>query len=318
MLDSRTTSCGLEQQLLVPVVGVARLVQQQLGGRAGPARTAACAPTRAARRRPRRSRCRRSRRSRGRRGTRTPCRTISCSSPRASRSLAQTAAVGRRAAGIPTICSPASRPPATVSVCGDRTVRASSSPERLAHGEGHALEPLLHLGQAGVAADEGDPPVAALEQVVGGQPATEDVVDGDRALVGGGRAAVDEDHRHAAVAQRRRARGRAPAVGVISTPWTRVLGRARRGARPPWPAGRRSCTGSRPGPRRSPTSSTPRATSVKNGLAMSSTTRPIVRLRPARRWRADSLRTNPSVAIESSTRCRVVSLTDARAGSGRC
>ena len=42
----------------------------------------------------------------------------------------------------------------------------------------------------------------ALEQVVGGQPAAEDVVDGDRALVGAGRAAVDEDDRHAAVAQR--------------------------------------------------------------------------------------------------------------------
>src|SRR3954471_19189677 len=57
------------------------------------------------------------------------------------------------------------------------------------------------------------------------------------------------------------------------------------------------------------TSSTPRATSVKKGLAMSRTTRPSVRLRPARRWRADSLRTKPRAAIASSTRRRVVSLT---------
>ena len=52
-------------------------------------------------------------------------------------------------------------------------------------------------------------------------------------------------------------------------------------------------------------SSTPRATSVKNGLATSSTTSPIVRLRPARSWRADSLRTKPSSRIEALTRSRV-------------
>ena len=57
--------------------------------------------------------------------------------------------------------------------------------------------------------------MAPLEQVVGGQPAAEDVVHRDRALVRAGRPAVDQHHRHAAVAQRRRARGRAPAVGVI-------------------------------------------------------------------------------------------------------
>jgi hypothetical protein len=52
-------------------------------------------------------------------------------------------------------------------------------------------------------------------------------------------------------------------------------------------------------------SSTPRATSVKNGFATSSTTKPIVRLRPARSWRADSFRTKPSSLIEAFTRSRV-------------
>jgi hypothetical protein len=45
--------------------------------------------------------------------------------------------------------------------------------------------------------------VSALEQVLGGEPAAGDVVDRDRALVGARRLPVDEDHRHAALAQRR-------------------------------------------------------------------------------------------------------------------
>src|SRR5487761_402514 len=56
-------------------------------------------------------------------------------------------------------------------------------------------------------------------------------------------------------------------------------------------------------------SSTPRATAVKKGFATSSTTTPIVRLRPARSWRADSLRTNPSALIAACTRARVSSET---------
>ena len=117
------------------------------------------------------------------------------------------AAVGRRAAGIPMICSPASRPPATVSVPRGEHGQGVVVPGGLADRVRHALVPLLHLRQPGHAADEGDPPVPALEQVVGGQPAAEDVVDGDRALVGAGRPPVDEHHRHAALAQRRRGRG---------------------------------------------------------------------------------------------------------------
>src|ERR1039457_2857248 len=56
-------------------------------------------------------------------------------------------------------------------------------------------------------------------------------------------------------------------------------------------------------------SSTPRATSVKNGFATSSTIRPIIRLRPARNCRADSFRTNPSALIDSCTRSRVEAAT---------
>ncbi len=53
------------------------------------------------------------------------------------------------------------------------------------------------------------------------------------------------------------------------------------------------------------TSSTPRATSVKNGLATSNTTRPMARAVPARSWRADSLRTKPRSLMALSTRARV-------------
>src|SRR3984885_11171633 len=52
-------------------------------------------------------------------------------------------------------------------------------------------------------------------------------------------------------------------------------------------------------------SSTPRATSVKNGLATSRTTRPMVRLRPARSWRADSFLTKPRALIAAFTRSLV-------------
>ena len=56
-------------------------------------------------------------------------------------------------------------------------------------------------------------------------------------------------------------------------------------------------------------SSTPRATSVKNGFAMSSTMAPTVWMVPARSCRAEALRTNCSSSIASRTRSRVVSLT---------
>ncbi len=56
-------------------------------------------------------------------------------------------------------------------------------------------------------------------------------------------------------------------------------------------------------------SSTPRATSVKNGFATSSTTSPMVRLRPARSWRADSFLMKPSCLMAACTRLRVGSAT---------
>ena len=52
-------------------------------------------------------------------------------------------------------------------------------------------------------------------------------------------------------------------------------------------------------------SSTPRATSVKNGLAMSSTMAPTVWMVPARSCRAEALRTNCSSSMATSTRSRV-------------
>ena len=51
--------------------------------------------------------------------------------------------------------------------------------------------------------------------------------------------------------------------------------------------------------------SAPRATSAKNGLPTSSTTRPMLRLRPARSWRAASLRTKPRSSIACITRSTV-------------
>jgi hypothetical protein len=51
---------------------------------------------------------------------------------------------------------------------------------------------------------------------------------------------------------------------------------------------------------------------VKNGFATSSTTRPILRLRPARSWRADSFLTKPSSMIAASTRSRVGAATISR------
>ncbi len=53
----------------------------------------------------------------------------------------------------------------------------------------------------------------------------------------------------------------------------------------------------------------PRVTSVKNGLATSRTIAPTARLRPARSWRAEALRTKPRSSIARRTRACVVSAT---------
>src|SRR5690349_682066 len=59
----------------------------------------------------------------------------------------------------------------------------------------------------------------------------------------------------------------------------------------------------------SASSSAPSTMSVKKGLATSSTTTAMVRLSPARSWRAGSLRTKPSSWIARSTRARRSGLT---------
>ena len=105
-------------------------------------------------------------------------------------------------------------------VLGERTVRASSDRSASRTAGSHALVALLHLRQPGRAADEGDPPVTALEQVVGGEPAAVHVVDRDRALVGAGarRSTRTTGTPRARSASRA---GEGSAVGVMRTPCTR-------------------------------------------------------------------------------------------------
>ena len=135
--------------------------------------------------------------------------------PRASRSLAQKAAVGRRRGGhARRSARPASRPPATVRCCGERTVRASSEPQPRAPPARRRRAAPATCGRPAA------PPTKAIRRwprssrCVGGQPAAEDVVDGDRALVGGpapgGRRSTTG---HAALAQRVQARARARRSG---------------------------------------------------------------------------------------------------------
>ena len=62
-----------------------------------------------------------------------------------------------------------------------------------------------------------------------------------------------------------------------------------------------------------PASSAPRATSLKNGFPASRKTYAMIRLLPARSWRADSLRTKPRSAMADSTRA----LVSGRTRSGR-
>src|SRR3712207_4284414 len=167
-------------------------------------------------------------------GTRTPWRTISWSTPSASRSLAHTPAVGRRDAGRPMTRAAASRPPATLSSPGDRTVSSASGTSRTADSTpawrsricGRAACPPTKvirrwprpsrcpapsrppprgapriLGGGGSPPEEGDRAWRAFERVRGDRPPAEDVVGRDGALVWARRAAVDEDDRDAAVAE---------------------------------------------------------------------------------------------------------------------
>ena len=224
MLDSRTTSCGLEHQLLVPVVGVARLVEQQL--RRPPAQLL---PRLAHRRQ----------RDGGGRGevdvVVADDREVVGHPHAVPHHLLQQPerqqVVGADRRGGPPGGGHADDLLAGLPAAGDGErprARARSARRRTRSASRTArTTPSCRsctCGRPDDAADEGDPPVAALEQVVGGQPAAEDVVDGDRALVGAGRAAVDAARPARRARAAPRGAGESSAVGVMSTPWTPLLG----------------------------------------------------------------------------------------------
>ncbi len=79
-------------------------------------------------------------------------------------------------------------------------------------------------------------------------------------------------------------------AGVSSTPRTRCSAKSDRysASSPGFWALLQTIT---PSPACRAARSAPRATSTKKGLPMSRTSSPMMRLRPARSWRADSLRT---------------------------
>ncbi len=115
------------------------------------------------------------------------------------RSLAQNAAVGRRADGSPASRAPASRPLATSSEAVVMTVEVVGRQARRGPGRAGTLEPVADLAERHRPADERDPLVAAVDQVLDGEPAAEQVVDRDRAerrVVAG--AVHDHDGRAAA------------------------------------------------------------------------------------------------------------------------
>ena len=291
---------GFEHRLLVPVVGAGRLLQQQLGRAPAQFVPRLAHRASAARRRPRRSRCRRSRRSPGRRAPATPWRTISCSTPSASRSFAQKHG-GRTAAR---------RQPddllGGLAAAGDGQLRGGQDGQRvvgpaaLPHGGAHAVVPLLHLGKARTSRRRRRS-AGARARARGRRPAARRGRRPPRPSTGrGGRPPVDQDQRYPAAADRVQGggelggRGDQDALHPLLGEQVEVAG---------LPAGvvalLQRITAS---PCSLATSSTARARSVKNGLAMSSTTSPMVRLEPARSWRADSLRTKPSWSMAAWTR----------------
>ena len=207
-------------------------------------------------------------------GTRTPCRTISCRTPSASRSLAQIAAVGP--AGGRDARGSARRPPGRPrrsATPGRARSAASSEPQasRIA-----AATPSRRSCTCG---SPDEPPTNAMRRwpcssrcsAASRPPRTSSTAtehwSGPRR---GGRAGPPGRRACAA----RPGAGRSSAVGVMSTPCTRCS------------ASRSRCAASLSGrsselqritarPAALATSSTPRATSVKNGFAMSRTTSPM-------------------------------------------
>ena len=136
------------------------------------------------------------------RGTRIRRSVISCSTPSASRSLAQKTAVGRSAGGSSAISAPACRPAATVSV-GVTTVRTSTPPRSA------AVKPFAAIGDLGDGhgpAGEGDALMTQLAQVLARDPSAENVVHRDRAPVPLARPAVHQHDRDAALDEARQLR----------------------------------------------------------------------------------------------------------------
>ena len=110
--------------------------------------------------------------------------------------------VGAERGGGALVSGQRGHPFAGAAALGDRQRRRLEHDElgtvHFGHRGGGTGVPVGDLLQREVAADEGDPAVALLEQVAGGEPAAEHVVDGDRAAVVVG-TAVDQDHRRAAL-----------------------------------------------------------------------------------------------------------------------
>ena len=209
-------------QLLVPVVVAARLVQQQLGGAAAELVRGACAPTTAARRPPRRSRCRRSRRSRSPRAPGRRAATISCSTPRASRSLAQIAAVGRRAAGRSDDLLAGLAPAGD----GQRRAATARSARRRTRTPPGPRARRRRAARAPAAGPSG-PPTNAIRRcprssrcsAASRPPRTSSTATEHWSAPAARRSTSTTGT--PALAQRLERGGRARAVGVMSTPWTR-------------------------------------------------------------------------------------------------
>lgn len=122
-------------------------------------------------------------------GTLMPMPMHCCRSPRASRSLAQKAAVGRETRDSPAIRSPA------FAAFGDAGCRGRHDGNRgsgAVEGRLRHMQAVTHLADRLGPADEGDVLVAEVEEVLDGEPTTEDVVNGDRAMALGVADTIDD------------------------------------------------------------------------------------------------------------------------------
>ncbi|HEY5880048.1 MAG TPA: hypothetical protein VIU11_14145 [Nakamurella sp.] len=162
------------------------------------------------------------------------------------------------------------------------------------HSAAGAVPSLLDLRDVGAAADRGEPSVTAFQQVRRGELSADEVVDGHGAGVVVGRVAFGETTGMSNC--RASSPSRLSEVGARITPRNPQLLVQAEGS--PLAAGvvgaireQYQAAG------RDATSSTPRAMSLENGLAMSMTTRPIEALRPARSCRPT--RCAPSRACRS-------------------